>query len=111
MRGDGLAKVPIRHGLPGVTVKVKQGARLLLGFEAGDPRRPYASLWEPGAIEEISIDGGDQPIARAGDPVTVFWPPSVPVVLTSPTGVFTGTMTITTAASGLIDDGAQRFKG
>ena len=110
LRGTGMQAVPIRHGLPGVRVKVKRGARLLVGFEAGDPTRPFASLWEPGAIEEISIDGGDQPVTRKGDPVTVFWPPSVTVVGTTPAGPFTGTMTITSAASGLVDDGAPNFK-
>jgi hypothetical protein len=110
IRGTGLQAVPIRHGLPGVRVKVKQGARLLVGFEAGDPSRPFASFWEPGAIEEISVDGGDQPVSRKGDPVTVFWPPSVAVTGTTPVGAFVGTMTITSAASGLIDDGAANFK-
>jgi hypothetical protein len=110
MRGDGLGKVAIRHGLPGVTVKVKQGARLLLGFEAGDPRRPYASLWEPGAIEEISIDGGTKPVCREGDSGTCFWPPSVPVVGTTPAGPFAGTMTITSPAPAIFTSGAPRFK-
>lgn len=110
IRGGGLQAVPIRHGLPGFRVKVKAGARLLLGFEAGDPARPYASLWEPGAVDEIAFDNGDRPIARDGDPVTVFFPPTVPVVGVTPVGAFTGTMTITTSASGLIDGGATGFK-
>lgn len=110
IRGTGLGAVQIRHGLPGVRVKVKQGARLLVGFEAGDPNRPFASLWEPGAIEEISVDGGTQPVTRQGDSVTVFWPPSVAVVGTTPAGPFTGTMTITSAASGIVDTGAENFK-
>lgn len=110
IRGTGLQAVTIRHGLPGITVKVKAGARLLLGFEAGDPKRPFAALWEPGAIEEISVDGGNQPVTRKGDAVTVFWPPSVPVVGVTPVGAFTGTMTITTPGSGLVEDGAANFK-
>lgn len=110
IRGTGTQNVKIRHGLPGVRVKVKQGARILLGFEAGDPKRPFASLWEPGAIEEISVDGGTQPVSRAGDACTVFWPPQVSVVGTTPAGPFVGTMTITSSSSALIDTGAENFK-
>jgi len=110
IRGTGLQAVPIRHGLPGVRVKVKQGARLLLGFEAGDPTRPFAALWEPGAIEEISIDGGTKPVARAGDAATCFWPPSVAVTGTTPVGAFVGTMTITSPAPAILAAGAPRFK-
>lgn len=110
IRGNGFQNVPIRHGLPGFKVKVKQGARLLLGFEAGDPRRPFAALWEPGAVEEIIFNDGDAPVAHEGAPVTVFWPPAVPVILVTPLGPFTGTITITSAASGLIDGGRDDFK-
>lgn len=45
----GLSKVPLRHGLPGVRVLVPAGARLLIGFDEGDPSRPYAALWEADA--------------------------------------------------------------
>jgi len=41
----GLTAVPIRHGIPGLTVLVPQGHRVLVGFEAADPRAPYAALW------------------------------------------------------------------
>jgi hypothetical protein len=41
VKSGGLDKVPIRHGFPG-TVTVTSGARVLVGFEAGDPSKPYA---------------------------------------------------------------------
>ena len=108
IRGTGLQSVPIRHGLPGVEVKVPVGARVLLGFEAGDPERPYAALWEPGSIEQIIFDGGTKPIARKGDAVTCFWPPSVPIVGTVGPAVLTGGLiTITSPASGVITSGAD----
>lgn len=110
IRGTGTQSVQIRHGLPGVRVKVKAGARILLGFEAGDPRRPFAALWEPGAIEEISIDGGTKPVCREGDSATVFWPPAVPVLGTTPLGAFAGTMTITSPSTALFDTGAAGLK-
>jgi hypothetical protein len=67
MKGAGLDKVPIRHGLPGMKVKVPGGARAHLVFDAGDPARPFAALWEEGAVTSISFDNGQQPMARNGD--------------------------------------------
>jgi hypothetical protein len=103
LRGTGLGAVPIRHGLPGFTVKVKSGARLLLGFEAGDPKRPYAALWEPGAVEEIVFDSGTNPVACDGDSATVFFPPAL-LITGGLVGAFpfTGTITITSPGVGLI---------
>lgn len=114
VRGTGLSRVPIRHGLPGVTVKVVVGARCLLGYEGGDPQKPYAHLWDPTAIEEISFDGGTASIARMGDAVAVSWPPAVMVlngaVAGAVVGTFTGAITITTQSSGIIKSGAPRVK-
>jgi hypothetical protein len=70
LRGNGTSQVPIRHGVPGMACKVPPGARVLLSFDGGDPRKPYASLWEGAAIE-VSFAGGQQPIARVGDQVVV----------------------------------------
>lgn len=50
-----LSKVPIRLGLPGVEVKVAAGARVLLGFENGNPNSPVATLWEKHSLNEIII--------------------------------------------------------
>jgi hypothetical protein len=104
--GTGLSRVPIRHGLPGVTVKVVTGSRVLLGFVGADPRRPYASLWEPGTIQSISFHGGTRPIARVGDPVTVFFPVT-PMPITGQLGgsPFIGTITIPTPGNGIIGAG------
>lgn len=49
------SKVPIKHGLPGVEVKVAAGARVLLGFEGGDPTKPKAMLWDSGSLLELVI--------------------------------------------------------
>jgi hypothetical protein len=43
----GMSKLPIRHGVPGVTaLEVATGARVLVGFEGAQPSKPYAALWE-----------------------------------------------------------------
>lgn len=114
VRGTGLSRVPIRHGLPGVRVRVTPGARVLLGFEAGDPRRPFVADWGPSSIEAILFDDGNAPIARVGDAVQCFWPPAVSVTGSVVIGVipcaFTGTLTITSPGTGIIQSGAPRVR-
>lgn len=59
LRGNGLTRVPIRHGLPGIRVTVPAGGKVLLFFEAGDPKLPAASLWPDGSsVSEISLTTG-----------------------------------------------------
>jgi hypothetical protein len=81
------SKIPIRHGLPGYSVKVKKGARVLMGWADGNARKPYASLWESGVVEDVFLTStggielnaarvkltaaGAQPVARQGDLVTI----------------------------------------
>jgi hypothetical protein len=110
VRGTGLQGVPIYHGLPGVTVRVVAGARVLLQFVSGDPSKPFASLWRSGDIEELSFNGGSAPIARQGDPVAVYWPASVPFTGTLAGQPFVGTLTITTPGPGIIQEGADRVR-
>jgi hypothetical protein len=110
IRGTGLSGVPIYHGLPGVTVTVTPGARVLLQFVSGDPQRPFASLWRSGDIEEISFNGGTAPVARQGDPVACYWPASVAFTGLLNGVSFSGTMTIATPGAGLIESGAARVK-
>lgn len=53
-RVPALSAVPIR-GLPGVTVKVATGARVLVGFEGGSPSAPIATLWEASGLLELTV--------------------------------------------------------
>lgn len=65
-RVPGCRGVPIRHGLPGVRVKVPTGARVLLTYEGGDPRAPVATLWDAPSVAELTVNGGTHPAARRG---------------------------------------------
>ncbi len=56
--------------LPGVALTVPVGSRVLVGFEGGDPSKPYASLWELGDVTQLVLGGGSQRAAREGDGVT-----------------------------------------
>lgn len=51
----GLSKVPIRLGVPGITVIVKADSRVLLGFAGGSPKLPIATLWEASSVEQIDV--------------------------------------------------------
>lgn len=90
-----LQGIAIRYGIPGVEVTVAQGARVHVGWENGDPARPYAAIWEPGSLNGITItaatavsivcddvticDGGAAAIARVGDIVQFTGvPPGLP---------------------------------
>ena len=57
--------VPIRKGVPGVDVLVAPGARVLLGFENGNPMRPFVSVWESGTAVSLTITATS--IAFAGN--------------------------------------------
>lgn len=84
--GDGLDGVPIRHGIPGVKVRVSPGARVQLGFENGKPDKRYASLFEddPDSVIDVDFEPGGlhAPVARVGDAVDVFLEPGVPIPIT-----------------------------
>ncbi|ADH63802.1 hypothetical protein Mesil_1927 [Allomeiothermus silvanus DSM 9946] len=66
-----LTRVPIWLGLPGVTVRVAAGARVLLGFHQGDPERRYCDLWGGGGLREIILTASvkvvvDAPLVELG---------------------------------------------
>lgn len=67
IRGAGLDFVPIKHGLPGVTVKVPAGVFVNVAFDDGDPSKPFAALFEPGSVTEVQFDGGTKSVARVDD--------------------------------------------
>lgn len=71
--------VPIRVGIPGTVAAVAPGAIVLLGWEKGDPSRPYcAPHWESGATvltlnlnaQSIVLNNGAQGVARVNDPIS-----------------------------------------
>jgi hypothetical protein len=68
---SGLSGIPIRHGIPGVSIMVPPGSRVLLAFENGDPSKPYVALWEKGTVLTLVFADGTMPLARVGDQVMV----------------------------------------
>lgn len=131
--GPGLSRVPIRHGLPGVTkLEVAQGARVLLAWTLDDDGQPtpHAELWEKGSLTSITIsadvearvfapsvligDEGAAPAATLGSPVECLLPPAIPVVGTvvGPSGpmAFTGTLTVADPILGLVTGAVAKTK-
>lgn len=59
MRGNGLTRVPIRHGIPGLHVTVPAGGKVLLFFEAGDRKLPAAALFPDGSsVTRVELTTG-----------------------------------------------------
>jgi hypothetical protein len=48
-RIPGMSGIALQPGLPGATVEVFAGARVLVAWENGDPAKPVALLWDQGA--------------------------------------------------------------
>jgi hypothetical protein len=54
----GLDRVAMVFGMPGVTAIPLTGARVRVMFDAGDPSRPRAALWDAGApVAELKLGG------------------------------------------------------
>ena len=54
-----LVEIPLRVSFPGlVSVKLKAGARVLLGFEQGDPSKPFALPYSATDLESFVIQTG-----------------------------------------------------
>jgi hypothetical protein len=64
--------VPIRTFAPSVEVTVVPNARVAIGFEAGDPSKPYAAWWEAGSLTSVAIAGDTDAAALAAKIDAVF---------------------------------------
>lgn len=79
-RLPGPSRVPMRLGIPGVTVKVNAGTRVLLGFEGGNPGKPVATLWEKDSLREIIITA-DTKVTVASPAVNLAGEPALDAVV------------------------------
>lgn len=53
-----LSSIPLRLGLPGAVSKFVPGAFVMLGWEGGDPRKPYAEAFNGGeTVLELTLKG------------------------------------------------------
>lgn len=98
--------VPYRT-LRGLSVDVAAGARVLLGYEGGDPSQPYALAWEIGDATSVRVNGGTRSAARDGDSVSVTIPAGA-VLVPSPGGPIPSPAPIT--LSGTITSGTTALR-
>jgi hypothetical protein len=68
IQAQGLSRVPISYGLPGVSAQVAPGTKVTLFFENGDPEKPRICNWDGGHIT-LSFADGVMPMARVGDQI------------------------------------------
>jgi hypothetical protein len=62
-----MMKIPLRHGIPGLRVKVQLGSYLLIGWDDGRPHQPFAALWTKGTVvERVSVVAGSISLGKRG---------------------------------------------
>ena len=70
-RLPGASNVPIRIGVPGVDVKVMPGARVMIGFDGGNPKAPFAALFDSSSLLAITITSATTVTIKANAQVTI----------------------------------------
>ena len=66
-RLSGMKNIALRNGLPETVCKVSPGALVLIGWDGGDPRKPYAVAgWKDATVTTIEVGGASaQFVAQA----------------------------------------------
>lgn len=111
-----LSNVAMRTA-PGVHAEVEPGTEVLVAFADGDRAYPFvcgfAARNEPGhSPTYLDLGGpGGTFLARVGDSVTVYFPPTMTVSGLLNGVPFTGVITVAQAATGLINTGCAKARG
>ncbi len=100
--------VPLR-GVLGVKLTIPVGTRVLLGYEAGDPSKPYAVLGPFADVARFAVNGASTRAAREGDDVTrtsdfAQWMTSVATALNT---LAPGSVATSPAVLGTISEGSD----
>lgn len=116
-----LANVMMRPGVAGANMQPALGSRVLVGFVNADPAFPVVLAFEDPdgsgfmpltltfeASTAIALLTGGSPVARVGDQVMSFLPPTLPVVGTVSGSLFAGTITVTNPITGMITQGSAK---
>lgn len=62
-----MAKIPLRHGIPGLRVQVELGSYLLVGWDNGRPDKPFAALWNRDThVVKLSLVADDISLTQRG---------------------------------------------
>lgn len=67
-RLPGMTGVEIRSGIAGATQMVANGTYVLIGWQAGDPRQPYATTFSNStSVIKLVLNAGEVDITTSGD--------------------------------------------
>jgi len=83
------------------------GGKAHVQFVNGQPTQPVC-VWTEGQPTAAQLLGGPNPVARLGDQVQSFLPPTLPVVGVVGVAPFVGTITIANPISGAITGGSSQ---
>lgn len=103
-------------GVSGAHTTLTRGTEVLVAFIDGDRGQPaiigFVGRGGPGDVPELLELGGPggSPVARLGDSVTVFFPPSIPFTGTVAGAPATGLLTILNPGVGLIQSGSSKVQ-
>jgi hypothetical protein len=105
--------IKVRPGVGGVKAMYSLGSRVLVSFVNADPGQPVVTSFEDEESGSFvptmtNIAGGGNPVARTGDQVMVFLPPTLPIVGTVSGNPLAGTITIANPVTGLITGGSAK---
>lgn len=109
-----IANAFMRPGIAGGNMQPALGSRVLVGFVNADPTCPVVLAFEdpdgPGFLPiSLSLCGPNgNPVARVGDQVTVFLPPTLPATGTVSGNPFAGTITVANPVTGVITGGSAK---
>lgn len=98
-----LVDITEQPSISGITSLPQSGLTCVVGFLNADPTRPVIL-----GVESLGVN----PVARLGDQVTVFLPPTLAVQGVGAVGPFAGTITVFNPVTGVISQGSgQVFTG
>lgn len=108
-----LSRVMVRPGLPGCKAQHSLGSRVVVGFVNADATKPVVVSFEDAESSGfvpplLDLAGGGPAVARTGDQVQVFLPPTLPVVGTVSGSPFTGTITVSNPITGQVTGGSAK---
>lgn len=114
-----LQPVSVWPGMAGLAAKLTPSQTVLVAFIGGDPSMPIVVGFDGTLPREVSLDATDKvhiapsgsnpgPVARMGDSVSVFFPPTCPIVGTVGGSPFVGVITIVNPAPGVITSGSGK---
>lgn len=63
----GMSKIPIAYGVPGISAKVKPGAKVHVQWADGSPTKPRAVVIDPADIIELQANTGMVKVSGASD--------------------------------------------